>query len=56
MNNFLYDCTFEAIFKFYLTLILPVIKSTKKLSFEPKVKDQKIKLVCESSLLYFWKK
>ena len=25
-------------------------------SFEPKLKDQKIKLVCESSFLYFWKK
>ena len=33
-----------------------LIKSTKKFSFEPKLKDQKIKLVCESSFLYFWKK
>ena len=33
-----------------------LIKSTEKFSFEPKLKDQKIKLVCESSFLYFWKK
>ena len=25
-------------------------------SFEPKLRDQKIKLVCDSSFLYFWKK
>ena len=25
-------------------------------TFEPKLKDQKIKLVCERSFLYFWKK
>ena len=33
-----------------------LIKSTEKFSFEPKIKDQKIKLVCESSFLLFWKK
>ena len=32
------------------------INSTKKFSFEPKLKDQKIKLVFESSLLYIWGK
>ena len=32
-----------------------LIKSAKKFSFEPKVKDQKIKLVCESSFLCFWR-
>ena len=33
-----------------------LIKPTKKFSFEPKLKDQKIELVCESSFLYYWKK
>ena len=33
-----------------------LMKSTKKFSFEPKLKDQKMKLVCESSFLYIWKK
>ena len=33
-----------------------LIESTEKFSFEPKLKYQKIKLVCESSFLYFWKK
>ena len=33
-----------------------LIKSTEKFSFEPKLKDQKIKLGCASSFLYFWKK
>ena len=33
-----------------------LIKYSKKFSFEPKVKDQKTKLVFESSLLCFWKK
>ena len=32
------------------------IKSTKNFSFEPKLKYQKIKLVCKSSFLFFWKK
>ena len=33
-----------------------LIKSTEKFSFEPKLKDQKIKFGCASSFLYFWKK
>ena len=33
-----------------------LIKSTKKFNFESKIKDQKIKLVCESIFRYFWEK
>ena len=42
--------------KFWSSAFFSYLKSTKKFSFEPKLKDQKIKLVRESSFLYFWEK
>ena len=59
LPNFNFPLLQNLILAKYFNLFLHflfLIKSTKKFNFKPKLKDQKIKLVSESSFLYYWKR